>query len=105
MSGEEYVENPHGFVIHHIDGNRTNNILNNLVLMSATYHNAIHGEVNVRFNDYKKSHPIIPKPKSKPKPRSLDITVLDKWRKAEMEAQDNWRTAVFKTLNDLGYNS
>jgi len=110
VSGEKYIQNPHGFVIRHIDGNRTNDTEKNLVLMAATYHSSIHGEVNVVFNEYKKSHPIIPRPKSKPKPKISgkskfsDMDVLEQWRIAEQQSQDKWKKAVTASLNTLGYN-
>jgi len=110
VCGEKYIENPHGFVVHHIDGNRTNDTEKNLVLMAATYHSSIHGEVNVKFNEYKKSHPIIPRPKPKPKPKISDkskfsdVDVLERWRIAEQQTQDKWKKAVSASLNTLGYN-
>jgi hypothetical protein len=110
VCGEKYVDNPHGFVIHHVDGNRTNDNDKNLVLMTATYHSAIHGEVNVVFNEYKKTHPIIPRPKSKPKPKMSaksvygEVDVMERWRIAEQQTQDKWKKAVNATLNNLGFD-
>jgi hypothetical protein len=110
VSGEEYGKLTHGFIIHHIDGNRTNNADKNLVLMAATYHNAIHGEVNVIFHEYKKNHPIIAKPKPIPKPKSSgkseygDVNVLERWKRAELESQEKWKIAVNQLLKNLGYN-
>lgn len=110
VSGQEYGNLTHGFIIHHIDGNRTNNADKNLVLMTATYHNAIHGEVKVIFNEYKKNHPIIPKPKAVSRPKSSgksgfdNVNVIDEWRRAELESQEKWKKAVNTALKNLGYD-
>lgn len=57
VSGEKYVENPLGFEIHHIDGDRTNDKLTNLILLSKTSHGSITGSVKVRITDYIRKHP------------------------------------------------
>lgn len=42
---------PEGFQIHHIDGDKTNNKLSNLQLLSNSEHQKLHNESRPRFND------------------------------------------------------
>lgn len=41
-----YGEIPEGYIIHHIDGNKSNNDLSNLQMMSREEHSRLHGKLN-----------------------------------------------------------
>jgi len=109
VSGARYND-PYKFAIHHIDGNRTNNQISNLTLLRADYHQTIHGQINVIFKKYTEKYPIIPRPKSKPKPKISaksefgEVNVLERWRLADQQAQDSWKKSVDASLKSLGYS-
>jgi len=50
---ESYDENPHIFVIHHINGDANDTITDNLVLLCANCSAAVHGEANRILRDRK----------------------------------------------------
>ena len=39
---DEFGPIPQGFVVHHLDGNKQNNEINNLVLLSISEHHSMH---------------------------------------------------------------
>ncbi|EJG07676.1 HNH endonuclease [Methanofollis liminatans DSM 4140] len=48
-----YAENPHGFDIHHINGDPEDTRTQNLTLMCKTCHGTIHGDVGTKIANYK----------------------------------------------------
>ncbi len=43
---------PDGMMVHHLDGNRQNNVLENLMLVDALTHKRLHGECEMRNGEW-----------------------------------------------------
>jgi 5-methylcytosine-specific restriction endonuclease McrA len=104
----KYPDQPQGFEIHHVDGNRANPLMSNLVLLCGTCHNIVTSKANILLEEYKQKHqkpPEPPKPK-KPTPKPC-VTVNDpflgriKVLKADTEVKTNPFTGQkFRAIKD-----
>jgi hypothetical protein len=73
---------PKGFVVHHIDGDPTNDDIENLALMTHTAHNNIHPKDRPIWN------------------KGLTVETSDKWRKTIEKAQESREEHFFPLFRE-----
>jgi hypothetical protein len=99
----EFLKEPHGFEIHHKDGNRTNNDPKNLILLCGKCHKSITGTVNLKFNDYRKKHPIKYTKIISKKSKITSKNKIEKDIYSEQEKQiREWEKNLNKALQNMG---